>query len=345
MKEVSRPKVYISYTWLTKINNNGKAFRDPDKRGYDLAERLRNSGIDSRVDMYFYNSEHGFVPPQPIAGDNRPAWLIWSGEQIKESDCVVLLCTPEYVGSDPDGGRCPGEWCEWHQMSEEDRLINRRPALWWDWYYMANELDTVISKPQKFIPVGFGPYDPNLVPGFIGSANYYNLDSEKHFESLLRRIKIEYRVKNPRQGVFISYAHSDEKKWLESLLRHLNPLKNTGIEIWTDNEIAVGAKWDESIKNSLSKAKVAILLVTPAFLDSPYITSHELPAFLQAAESDGLTIFWIPLKPSSYKDTEIAQFQAAHTPDQPLSGLRGAKLDHAFIDIVSRLKSVLATKI
>ena len=132
MKEISRPKVYISYTWLNKINKDGKAFRDPDKRGYDLAKRLRNAGIDSRLDMYFSNSEHGFVPPQPIMGDSRPAWLIWSGEQIKESDCVVLVCTPEYINSDPNMGRCPGEWCEWHRMNEADiihQLSNVREDL------------------------------------------------------------------------------------------------------------------------------------------------------------------------------------------------------------------------
>ena len=124
----------------------------------------------------------------------------------------------------------------------------------------------------------------------------------------------------------------------------MNPIKKTGIEIWTDKEIAVGAKWHDSIQNSLAKAKVAVLLVTPAFLDSPYIASHELPAFLQAAESEGLIIFWIPVKPSSYQETEIAQFQAAHPPNQPLSGLRGAKLDQAFVDIVSKLRNALSAK-
>src|SRR4029078_1607833 len=153
MKKISRPIVYISYTWLNKINKDGKSFRDPDKRGYDLAERLRSAGVDSRLDMYFYYSEHGFVPPQPINGDDRPAWIIWSGEQIKESDCVLLLCTSEYIASDPDNVDCPGEWCEWHKMSVEERIVNSRPALWWDWYYIANELETGIAKPQKFIPV------------------------------------------------------------------------------------------------------------------------------------------------------------------------------------------------
>lgn len=342
MTQLSKPVVYISYTWLYKRNERGEISKEADDRTYDLAEKLREAGIDSRLDKYFSLSLYGFSPPSPVVGDKRDPWLVWSEEQIKESDCVILFCTPDYTAS--DSGDCPGEWCSWHQLDEVSRLNERRPALWWDWHFMAKQLETGAAQPRKFIPVGFGPYFPLNIPGFIRGANYYDLNSEKDFQGLLRRIKSEYQIKHPRQGVFISYSHDDESKWLELLLRHLNPLKKNGMEIWTDRDIPTGAKWHESIQNALQKAMVAVLMVTPSFLESDYISNHELTALLQAAESEGLIIFWIPVKPSSYKETEIAQFQAAHNPDKPLSGLRGAKLEQSFVDIASRLKDSLMAK-
>ena len=94
------------------------------------------------------------------------------------------------------------------------------------------------------------------------------------------------------------------------------------MEIWTDQEISPGQLWHQEIENRLGTAQVAVLLVTPSFLSSSYASSHELPAVLTAAKSEGLRIFWIPIIASSYKETEIAQFQAAHEPSTGLAGAR-----------------------
>ena len=58
---------------------------------------------------------------------------------------------------------------------------------------------------------------------------------------------------------------------------HLALLKRRGVEIWTDREIKPGENWHEEIQNSLARAKVAVLLVTPALLQSEYIAKNELP--------------------------------------------------------------------
>src|SRR5262245_36593253 len=172
MSEYTRPKVYISYTWLNGKDEEGNWMRVPDERAQHLAERLREAGFDSRLDVYFHHSRYGFAPPQRRSDDRRDPWIIWAEEQITESDCVLLLCTPEYVASDTRAGECPGEWCNWHLLDDSlkfnDRgwpamFDERRPAMWWDWHCIAREADT---KPEKYIPVGFGPYNPQLVPAF-----------------------------------------------------------------------------------------------------------------------------------------------------------------------------------
>ncbi len=82
-------------------------------------------------------------------------------------------------------------------------------------------------------------------------------------------------------------------------------------------------------------------MVSPDFLASSYIASDELPKMLDASASDGLTIFWIPVRPSAYQHSPIAHFQAAQPPEKPLARLRGAARDEAFVKIGEKLAKVL----
>jgi len=339
MRNTSKPIVYISYSWITE-DRNGSYIRVPDPRAFELAERLREAGFDSRIDIYFTESRYGFQPPESVDGDPRTPWTIWQEEQIRSADCVLLLCTPEYFGSYYVDW--PGiDWLDWHELDDAKRLSIKAPGLWYDWHYMKSDLDSGNSPRAKFIPVGFDPYNPDYVPPFVRGATYCNLDSITEYEGLIRRIKNIQRQRNPRRGVFVSYAHKDENVWLESLLRHLEPLEEHQIEVWTDREIKPGARWHDEIQNSLWRAKVAVLMVSPDFLTSSYITSNELPPLLKAATSEGLILFWIPVKPSSYASTEINHYHAAHPPDQPLSNLNDGERDEAFVVIAKKLMDAL----
>jgi hypothetical protein len=337
MSANTKPVIYISYAWLNGTAEDGSRIRVADERAEKLAEQLREAGFDSRLDIFFYYGKYGFTPPQRRAGDKWDPWWLWAEEQIKESDCVLMLCTQEYAESDPDRGECPGAWCDWHMEDDDLKSKDVRP-LWWDWHCIARESEV---KPEKFIPVGFGPYDSRKVPDFVRGATYYDLNSTSGFEGLRRRIRHEHQKLHPRQGVFISYAHNDDQKWLTYLMTHLKPLEQRGVEIWTDQKIKPGDNWHEEIQNSLARAKVAVLMVSPEFLASSYIASQELTVMLSAAKSEGLTIFPIPLKDSSYDQSELKPFQAARALSKPLSKLRGPKLDEAFVDIASKLADAL----
>jgi hypothetical protein len=81
--------------------------------------------------------------------------------------------------------------------------------------------------------------------------------------------------------------------------------------------------------------------VSPQFLASRYITNEELPKRLEAADAEGLTIFWIPLRFSAYQQSAIARFLAAHPPDRPLAGLGRAERDRAYVNIGDQVGPVL----
>lgn len=148
--------------------------------------------------------------------------------------------------------------------------------------------------------------------------------------------------KSTRSHAFISYSHKD-KKWRGELYKRLKPLiKNGTMKVWDDTRIEPGDKWLEDIQAALAAAKVAVLLVTPDFIDSHFITEVEFPLLLQAAEADGVTIFGIPISSSTYGETPIVNYQAAYFPDKPLDKLERPERNEAFVIICEKLKEAFS---
>ncbi|HEX3530288.1 MAG TPA: toll/interleukin-1 receptor domain-containing protein [Thermoanaerobaculia bacterium] len=141
-----------------------------------------------------------------------------------------------------------------------------------------------------------------------------------------------------RDQVFISYSHDDET-YMKALLKHLKPYMRSGtVSAWSDRQIASGAKWFQEIQTALSKTSVAVLLVSPDFLASDFIHDQELGPLLQEAEAGGVTILWIPLRASSYKETSLKDDQAVSNPDRPLAGMKRAERDEAWVQICEEIK-------
>ena|SRR6478735_8845426 len=96
------------------------------------------------------------------------------------------------------------------------------------------------------------------------------------------------------------------------------------------------------IKKALNETKVAILLVSTDFLGSVFISNHELPPLLKAAEEAGAVILMVILKPCLFEEfPELNQFQAMNPPSRPVSRMEYDEKEELFVNLVRQTKRVL----
>ncbi|HEY6641413.1 protein kinase domain-containing protein [Povalibacter sp.] len=145
----------------------------------------------------------------------------------------------------------------------------------------------------------------------------------------------------PRQRpirLFLSYSHNDEK-YLEELRKYLEVERR--LDVWSDERIEAGEDWREQIRDALSRADAAILLVSQDFLSSEFIRNHELPSLLESVRRKKLRLFLIPIGPSTWRSAVIERFQWVHNPAQPLKTLRPAQREQALVDINQKITAAL----
>jgi replicative DNA helicase len=146
-----------------------------------------------------------------------------------------------------------------------------------------------------------------------------------------------------RTTVFVCYSHNDSQ-YLKQLQVHLKPLERTGkLEVWDDTRIAVGTLWRDEIRNSINAAQAAVLLISADFLASAFITDNELPPLLAAARERGLTIIPIHIAPSLYKETELAQFQAAMNPEKPIINMKKSERELLWSKVATEISRIVSS--
>ena len=152
----------------------------------------------------------------------------------------------------------------------------------------------------------------------IGTGGNVFLTNERSDDSDIPRNAKD----NNKKTIFISYSHED-KDHLKRLHVHLKPLQKNGlVDVWDDTKIRTGQKWQEEIKIALSRAAIAVLIISADYLASDFIVDNELPPILKRAELDGTKIMPIILKPCRFlRENHLSQFQALNLPDKPLLSL------------------------
>ena len=91
------------------------------------------------------------------------------------------------------------------------------------------------------------------------------------------------KVSKRKVKFFISYAHADKglvDTFINYLKEQTNASKTYEYDLWRDDKILFGENWHKTITDSLKNSEVGLILISPSFLGSQYITDHELPMFI-----------------------------------------------------------------
>ncbi len=215
-----------------------------------------------------------------------------------------------------------------HSLAKGSRIV-----------FMASDLES-IALPYLRLFDSWAPND--LRASFVSWKHLMDaLDSEASPDELLYLFDLQPVASGDggsglRDEVFISYAHEDAV-WKKRLVEMLAPVKDR-IRLWEDERIEAGSDWERDIQSALARAKVAVLLVTPAFLDSEYIEKVELPALLKAADEEGVKILCVAVRKALVEHSLIKRFQFVNDPAVPLAAVSG-DTDSALADIATQIVS------
>ncbi|MFI0401977.1 MAG: SUMF1/EgtB/PvdO family nonheme iron enzyme [Cyanobium sp.] len=150
-----------------------------------------------------------------------------------------------------------------------------------------------------------------------------------------------------RRHVFISYTRVD-REWVDRLQQMMKPLLRAGgqqMALWDDSQIEPGAKWRAAIETALAEAKVALLLVSDAFLASEFVMNEEVPKLLAAAEAEGVRVLWVSLSPCLVEHTVIGEYQAVLPLDHYLDELPKPQQQRALKTIAERIREALVEQV
>ena len=113
-----------------------------------------------------------------------------------------------------------------------------------------------------------------------------------------------------RVNFFVSYAHRDEEacgKLLEQLRIQMTPSAAYDFQLWDDRAILVGQQWEQEIMQAITACNLGLLLVSPSFLGSDFITDKELPRFIG---SDAKPVIPVEIQTVSFSKHDLKGLQA-----------------------------------
>jgi tetratricopeptide (TPR) repeat protein len=131
-----------------------------------LSNRLRSDGVESHIDQYSQNPAEG--------------WPVWMLKAIEAADYVVVVSTKRYAEKASESKRSGGRF--------ESVLI-------------LQELYELGMNNDRFIPVVFDNLDNDHILKWLKPVNYYDVESDEGYASLLRRLLDDPLVIAPPVGV------------------------------------------------------------------------------------------------------------------------------------------------
>ena len=122
--------------------------------------------------------------------------------------------------------------------------------------------------------------------------------------------------------LFISYSHEDQEFFRE-IQKFLDPWEGE-LDVWTDQRIQAGQEWEREIRQAIGDASLAVLLISPDFLNSKYIREDELPLLFEAWATGRLIVTALYLRhceagdyrvKAAERSIALTELQGLNSPD------------------------------
>ena len=166
------PKVFISYS------HDSQAHKD---RVLELANRLRQDGLDCTIDQYEES------PPE--------GWQRWMLNQVEAASFVLVACTEQY-----------------DRRFRGREAVGRGKGVTWEGGVIIQERYDDQGQNSKFIPIIFSPEDANFISSPLRSATNYRLNTADGYELLHRRLTNQPRTREPELGKLHTLPPRDRKQ-------------------------------------------------------------------------------------------------------------------------------------
>lgn len=99
-----------------------------------------------------------------------------------------------------------------------------------------------------------------------------------------------------KRKVFVSYAHADDRDYYEKFLSNIKAHTRQHWDIFTDEDIPLGEKWEAYLEKQADQCDLAILLVSPNFFNSEFIRQKEFGAFIRRRQNSEFKFFSLRLR-------------------------------------------------
>lgn len=144
--------------------------------------------------------------------------------------------------------------------------------------------------------------------------------------------------------LFLSWCHADQrtKDALTALLTpNLRILRGVELQWWEDSDIHIGEAWRRRILARLDQCDYGVLLLSPGFYASAFITEHELPHFVGDLAAKGalpVALKQVPLDGS--RDLHgVDRHQIFTDGGRAFAQLRGSDRDRFAVNLATAIRA------
>lgn len=141
------------------------------------------------------------------------------------------------------------------------------------------------------------------------SIDKHSYSAKSSFQQNRKPIPLRSVCSRTPVTLFMSYAHENAQlaiSFKRLICEQIERSRNYDYHLWQDeDQLLPGANWSEEIKNVLNECDLGLLLITPSFLKSRFVTDNELLALVR----DNANCIPVMLGPINFQHHDLKGLQ------------------------------------